>query len=51
MRHFTRGKLFEPQKYKGARYLKVFERVFGPPSERQRNSSGICAIGSLADLS
>ncbi|CAK9011838.1 Hypothetical protein SCF082_LOCUS11264 [Durusdinium trenchii] len=38
-------KLFEPQKYKGARYLKVFERVFGPPSERQRNSSGICAIG------
>eukprot|EP00913_Durusdinium_trenchii_P022976 g21573.t1 len=32
-------------KYKGARYLKVFERVFGPPSERQRNSSGICAIG------
>ncbi|CAK9087163.1 unnamed protein product [Durusdinium trenchii] len=38
-------KLFEPQKYAGAPYLKVFERVFGPAWKRRTPSSGICAVG------
>jgi len=44
-------KLFEPQKYTGAKYLHVFDNGFGPAERRARPSSesGICAFGFEAN--
>lgn len=44
-------KLFEPEKYPDAKYLQIFDRLFGPPTFRQQPSkvTGLCAIGFEAN--
>ena len=37
-------KLFEPEKYRGARVLPLFDRIFGDAGARRANP-GLCAIG------
>eukprot|EP00929_Paragymnodinium_shiwhaense_P024398 TRINITY_DN15020_c1_g1_i1.p1 TRINITY_DN15020_c1_g1~~TRINITY_DN15020_c1_g1_i1.p1 ORF type:complete len:298 (+),score=49.87 TRINITY_DN15020_c1_g1_i1:82-975(+) len=44
-------KLFEPEKYPDAPYLKIFDNSFGPASKRARhhNETGLCAFGFEAN--
>lgn len=38
-------KLFEPEKYAGAKLLPELEKAFGSPAERRKPESGLCALG------
>jgi len=38
-------KLYEPEKYPGAKLLPVLEKTFGTPEKRRSPESGICALG------
>jgi len=38
-------KLYEPEKYAGAKLLPEFEKAFGAPAARRESNSGLCALG------